>query len=178
VRALGGLRAIAISHPHYYTAMVEWARAFDAPVLVHAADRAWVMRSDPVIHFWDGATFDLAAVGAPSLTLVRAGGHFEGGAVLHWAAGADGRGTLLTGDIVQVVPDRRWVSFMRSYPNLIPLDPASVQGIVAALAPYPFERVYGAFADMQVERDAKGAVARSAARYVSAITRGAPPGPG
>ena len=25
---LGGIAAIAISHPHYYTSMVEWSRAF------------------------------------------------------------------------------------------------------------------------------------------------------
>ncbi|HPV08657.1 MAG TPA: hypothetical protein PLD57_16455, partial [Aggregatilineales bacterium] len=28
VRALGGIRAIGISHPHYYSSMVEWAHAF------------------------------------------------------------------------------------------------------------------------------------------------------
>ena len=43
VRALGGVSAVAISHPHYYGAMVEWSRAFDgAPILVHEADRRWV----------------------------------------------------------------------------------------------------------------------------------------
>ena len=47
--------------------------------------------------------------------------------MLHWAGGADGRGALLSGDIVQVVPDRRYVSFMYSYPNLIPLPAAAVE---------------------------------------------------
>jgi hypothetical protein len=33
VNALGGIRAFAISHPHYYSAMIEWSRAFhDAPI--------------------------------------------------------------------------------------------------------------------------------------------------
>ncbi len=122
VRALGGLRAVAVSHPHYYTTMVEWARAFGCPVYLHAADREWVMRPDPALRFWEGESLGLDEVGVEGLTLVRCGGHFEGGAVLHWARGAEGRGALLTGDVVQVVPDRRWVSFMRSYPNLIPLD--------------------------------------------------------
>ena len=44
--------------------------------------------------------------------------HFDGGQVLHWAGGEDGRGALFSGDIFTVVPDRRWVSFMYSYPNL------------------------------------------------------------
>jgi hypothetical protein len=165
VRALGGLAAIAISHPHYYTTMVEWARAFDAPILLHAADREWVMRPDPAIRFWEGESREVME----GVTLVRCGGHFEGGTVLHWAAGAEGRGALLTGDILQVVPDRRWVSFMRSYPNLVPLDAARVRRAAAAVAPYAFDRIYGAWWDLHVEHDAHAAVARSAERYLAAL---------
>jgi hypothetical protein len=172
VRALGGLRAVAVSHPHYYTTMVEWAHAFGCPVLLHAADREWVMRPDPAIRFWDGETLGLDGMGVEGVTLVRCGGHFAGGTVLHWARGAEGRGALLSGDILQVVPDRRWVSFMRSYPNLIPLDAASVERIAAAVEPFEFDRVYGAWWDLHVEADAKAAVASSAARYLAAI-RGA-----
>jgi len=165
IRALGGLSAIAISHPHYYTTMVEWARAFDVPVLLHAADREWVMRPDSRITFWEGET---RAVGE-GLTLVRCGGHFEGGTVLHWAAGAEKRGALLTGDIIQLLPDAGWVSFMRSYPNLIPLDAARVRAIAGAVRPYAFDRMYGAWWDMSVERDAARVLERSVARYLSAI---------
>ena len=63
--------------------------------------------------------------------------------MLHWAQGADGAGALLSGDILQVVADRRWVSFMRSYPNLIPLPASTVGEMVAALEPWPFQRLYG-----------------------------------
>jgi hypothetical protein len=163
VERRGGLGAIAISHPHYYTSMVDWARAFDVPVHLHAADRRWVMRPDPRVAFWDGDVHELA----PGLTLLRLGGHFAGGTVLHWAAGVDGRGALLSGDIVQVVSDRRWVSFMRSYPNLIPLPAPAVEHMVAALDPYRFERLYGAWFGRVVADDAKAAVRRSADRYVS-----------
>lgn len=165
VRGLGGIAAIAISHPHFYTSMVEWAHAFDAPVHLHADDREWVMRPDPAIRFWEGETHALG----DGLTLVRCGGHFDGSTVLHWAAGADGRGALLTGDTIQVVQDRRWVSFMRSFPNLVPLDAARVQRIVAAVEPFDFDRIYGAWWDLHVETDAKAAVARSATRYLDAI---------
>ena len=79
------------------------------------------------------------------LTLIRCGGHFAGAQVLHWAGGADGRGALLAGDILQVVQDRRYVSFMYSYPNFIPLPAATVRRIVALLEPYAFERIYGAW---------------------------------
>jgi hypothetical protein len=163
--ALGGLRAIAISHPHYYTTMVEWAHAFDCPVLLHADDRAHVMRPDRSLEFWSGETRTLF----DGLTLIRCGGHFDGGTVLHWPAGAEGRGALLTGDIIQVVQDRRYVSFMRSYPNLIPLNAASVRRIVAAVEPFAYDRIYGAWWDMHVERDARDCVHRSADRYCAAI---------
>jgi hypothetical protein len=165
VRDRGGLAAIAISHPHYYSSMVEYARAFVAPVHLHAADREWVMRPDDRLVFWEGDRLELV----DGVTLLRLGGHFEGGTVLHWAAGQDGQGALLSGDIVQVVQDRRWVSFMRSYPNLIPLPAATVEGMVAALEPYAFERLYGAWYGKVVAHDAKAAVARSAQRYARAL---------
>jgi len=164
VRSRGGLSAIAISHPHYYSSLVEWSRAFDAPVYLHAADREWVQRPDPSIVFWEGDTHELE----PGVALLRLGGHYPGGTVLHWAAGQGGRGVLLSGDIVQVVSDRRWVSFMYSYPNLIPLPAATVTGMVDALGPYPFARLYGAWFGRVVD-DAKAAVERSAARYVAAL---------
>ena len=172
VRALGGVRAIAVSHPHFYSAVVEWSRALgDVPVYLHAADRAHVMRPDPAIRFWDGDALDLGG----GVTLVRAGGHFPGGTVLHWAGGAEGRGALLAGDILQVVPDRRWVSFMYSYPNLIPLSAAQVRRVVDAVAPYPFEQLYGAWWGRNVLADGRGAVLRSAERYVAALRGGRAP---
>jgi glyoxylase-like metal-dependent hydrolase (beta-lactamase superfamily II) len=122
VRSLGRLKAIAVSHPHYYSNLVEWSRAFgDVPVYLHDADRSWVTRPDPCIVHWSGETCELA----PGVTLLRTGGHFEGASVLHWAAGG---GVLLTGDSVQVGPDGR-VSFMRSYPNMVPLNGTSIEAI-------------------------------------------------
>lgn len=166
VEAMGGLSAIAISHPHYYGAMVEWSRAFGgAPIWLHEADREWVMRPDPAIRFWGG---DAHALG-PGLTLLRLGGHFAGGTVLHWAEGAEGRGALLAGDILQVVQDRRWLGFMRSYPNYIPLPAATVRRMAAALEPYRFERIHGAWFDAVVAEDGKGALRRSAERYLRAL---------
>jgi hypothetical protein len=166
VEAEGGLGAIAISHPHYYSSMVEWSRAFGGvPIHLHAEDREWVMRPDPAIVFWEGDTLPLG----DGLTLLRLGGHFAGAQVLHWASGAGGRGVLLAGDILQVVQDRRFVSFMYSYPNYIPLPAASVRRMVAMLEPYLFERVYGAWFGAVVRADAKAAVRRSAERYIRAL---------
>ena len=165
ILGLGGIRAIAISHPHYYSCVVEWSRAFGAAVYLHAADRHWVMRPDAAIEFWDGDTKELWS----GLTLIRAGGHFAGGTVLHNRDGVGGRGAILAGDIIQVVQDRRWVSFMYSFPNYIPLSGAEVDRIVAAVEPYAFDRIYGAWWDRNVEAGAKEAVKLSAERYKKAL---------
>src|SRR5260370_1232811 len=183
VRELGGISAMAISHPHFYGWMREWAHAFDAPVYIHEADRRWTARPDDAIVYWQGDTREIG----DGLTLINAGVHFDGGQVLHWsggpracepraggrrapraagcggggaggagaggggrgggggggggwggggrggrgsgergAGGQDGAGVLCSGDIMTVAPDRRYVSFMYSYPNLIPERPRTI----------------------------------------------------
>jgi len=163
VTARGPVRAIAISHPHYYSGMVEWSRALgDVPILLHEADREWIMRPDPAIELWSGDERELPG----GLTLLRLGGHFPGGTVLHDPASS----TLLAGDIVMVIPDRRFVSFMWSYPNLIPLAAAEVERIAAKLEPWQFDRILGAWWNRLVPRDGSEVVRRSAERYVQRVT--------
>lgn len=166
INAMGGITAIAISHPHYYTCMVEWSAAFGGiPVHLHQDDRKWIMREGPAIQLWQGESKELL----PGLTLIRCGGHYPGGQVLHWAQGAGGKGALLSGDIVQVVADNKSVSFMWSFPNFIPLSGPRVEGVVNALKSYPFDRIHGAFADRTIWADGKGVIERSAARYLEII---------
>ena len=166
INAFGGISAIAISHPHFYSTMVEWSRAFGGiPIYLNAADRQWVMRPDPSVIYWEGEKYALGN----GLTLVRVGGHFEGSAVLHWEVGAGGRGVLMTGDMPQVVSDRRFVSFMRSYPNLIPVNANAVRHIVMALEPLQFDRIYGGWFDRVILQQAKESITRSAERYLRSI---------
>ena len=168
MKARGGIRAIAISHPHFYSSMVEWADHFDAQIFLHAADRQWVMRESPRIEFWKGTTLSLW----DGVTLINCGGHFEGGTVVHWPAASrscGSKGALLTGDIITVVQDRRYVSFMRSYPNLIPLGAAAIHRILETIEPFSFDQIYGGWWEANVLSDAKAAVRRSAERYLRAI---------
>jgi len=167
VRARGGISAIAVSHPHTVGSLVEWSHAFgDVPIYWHADNREWAMRPDPAFVFWEGETCPLPE----GLTLVRCGGHFPGSDVLHWSEGADGWGALLTGDTMQVAQDRRFVSFMYSYPNMIPLNARAVERILQAVEPLAFDRIYGGWWDLIVRSDAKAAVKRSAERYIKAIS--------
>jgi glyoxylase-like metal-dependent hydrolase (beta-lactamase superfamily II) len=168
INGLGGLAHIAISHPHYYSSMLEWSDAFGGiPIHIHADDAQWVRRGGEAVDFWKGERLSLGAA-----TMIRCGGHFEGASVLHcpWLAG--GRGALLSGDTIQVVPDRRHVSFMYSYPNLIPLGAAEIGRIMDAVRPFAFDAVYGAFEGRTIARDGKAAVERSAERYLKAIGAG------
>ena len=165
VRAAGGIETIAISHPHYYATMVDWAERLDARVLLHEADRQWIMRPSNRIELWSGDELALS----DSLRLVNLGGHFPGGTVCLWMHGPDGAGALLSGDIVQVVPDREWASFMWSYPNLIPLPPREVARIRDRVAEMSFDRVIGAWWDRIMDGDARTKVLRSADRYIRAL---------
>ncbi|MEA2280913.1 MAG: hypothetical protein QOK21_1520 [Solirubrobacteraceae bacterium] len=167
VEAHGGMRAIAISHPHYYSAMADWAERFDVPILLHADDAEHVMRPSARVEHWTGerrALWD-------GLELVRLGGHFAGATVCLWPAGAGGAGAVLAGDVIQVAADTDWASFMWSYPNYIPLPARQVQRIRDVIETLTFDRVYGAWWPAVMASGAKTKVLRSADRYLAALAR-------
>jgi hypothetical protein len=161
VRELGDVAAIVASHPHMYGVQVEWSRALGgAPVLVSEADREWVARPDPAIRTWKDS-LDVV----PGVTLLQLGGHFPGSAVALWEAGAGGKGVLLGGDTIQANPDRVTTTFMRSYPNRIPLSAAVVERITRGVEGLRFDRLYDNFGKT-VDTDARAATRRSADRYI------------
>ena len=170
VKSLGGLSAIAISHPHFYTSMNRWSETFGAPVYVHADDRQWVVNAGPDITFWPGDRHALL----PGMTIIRCGGHFAGSSVLHWADAADSRGALFSGDTLLVTADRRHVTFMRSYPNLLPVSASVVKRISGRLAADHFDRIYAAFPEREIETGGKDALDRSARRYIEAVSADGP----
>lgn len=166
IQSLGGISAIAISHPHYYATMVDWSRTFgNAPICLHESSRKWVMRPHGNIQFWTGETKQLPG----GLTLINTPGHFRGFQVLHAGQYAEGQGALFSGDQPRVCMDRRWVTFMYSYPNYIPLAPVAVRDIVNRLAKFRFDRIYAAVPGWVMPNGAQEAVNQSANRYLSAI---------
>ena len=161
VAALGGVAVVAASHPHMFGVQVAWSHRFDsAPVYVAAADREWLQRDDPVIRVWDQEVEVL-----PGVTLHRVGGHFPGSAVARFT-GADGRGVLLSGDTVVGTPDERWVSFLRSDPNKIPLSATTVEKVADRVTALEFDRLYDNYWG-RVRSDAALWVRRSADRYIA-----------
>lgn len=168
VRDAGGVAAIAASHPHFYSTVAEWSQEFGAPAWLPSADAEWRMRTDFEIVEWSGEAEPL-----PGALVVEVGGHFDGSSVLHWSNGEDSSGVLCTGDSIYVAADRRWVSFMRSYPNLIPLPAPEVLRIAGTVGRLRYDRLYGGWWERVVPEAADAAVQRSAERYLRAISEGA-----
>ncbi|MBC7989244.1 MAG: MBL fold metallo-hydrolase [Luteimonas sp.] len=166
LKVRGGVDLIAISHPHFYTSMVEWSEALGGvPILLHEADKDWVRRPSSNIEFWSGDEHALSG----SVTLLRAGGHFPGSAVIHWKDGPRDGGALFPGDALQVVSDRRHVTFMYSYPNYIPMKPEEVRRMRSLVAKYAFEDVYGYTWGRNILGGGRAAVQASFDRYLGAI---------
>lgn len=162
VRSLGGARYIATSHPHMFGAQLSWASALGgAQVLVSEPHISWLQRTGPLVQPWRS---ELEIF--PGLTLRAVGGHFAGSAVAHWDAGAGGRGAVLAGDTVFPNPNGTSVSFLRSFPNQIPLSAAVVARVTATLTERRFAHLYGNLGNF-VDGDADGVVRRSAARYIA-----------
>jgi hypothetical protein len=166
LRQLGGISHLAISHPHFYGAMAEWSEALgDVPILIHANDTEWLQCDTRNVRAWTGSTLRLS----PTVTLIHCGGHFAGSVALHWSAGPTPGGALFPGDALQVVLDRRHVTFMYSYPNYIPMKPSAIRHIGRQLAPFDFADVYGFTWGRNILGGGREAVDASFARHFSAM---------
>jgi hypothetical protein len=166
LRQRGGIDLIAISHPHFYAAMVEWSEAFGAPILIHEADNGWVQRRSPALRTWGGDRLDLS----PTVALLHLPGHFPGSSALHWSDGPDGRSLLAVGDSLHVAADRCHVSVMHSVPNHIPVGPTTISDLRHRLDGVAFDDLYGFTWGLNIIGQADEAVARSLHRYHAAVT--------
>lgn len=161
IRLVGGLKAIAISHPHYYSVMAEWARIFDCPIYIHQHDAGWVQNHSSPIQFWADdrkALWD-------GMTIINTGGHFPGSCVLHLPDEST-KSSLLTGDSIYVARDRKAVTFMYSYPNHIPLPKKEIEQISEQLDTIQFDRIYGAFEWMTIPENGRSVFDTSIQRYL------------
>lgn len=166
IAGLGGVQAIAISHPHFYSAMLEWSEALGGvPIYLHEADEEWVRFDSPFLRFWEGERFALT----DAIDLVHLPGHFPGSSGLLWKSGPRPGGSLYPGDAIQIAMDRRFASFMYSYPNAIPLGRKALARLKAHVDPLVFKDLYGSFAGKQMIGDAKERVEASFARYKAAL---------
>ncbi|KAL1913776.1 hypothetical protein Sste5344_000043 [Sporothrix stenoceras] len=155
VNDLGGIAAIVISHPHYYSTALHWAAAFDCKVYLSAEDSDWIMRRGDAHVLWDGPRMDFLD---GQFTAAKVGGHFPGSSVLLWKD----RKKLFVADSITVIPSGVYhvnrppntasFTFMWSYPNMIPLPPEEVYQIWKSVEDLDFEDTHGAF----ITRDTRG----------------------
>jgi glyoxylase-like metal-dependent hydrolase (beta-lactamase superfamily II) len=160
VRSLGGLKAIAISHPHYYSVMRRWAEAFECPILIHELEKPWVFNGGGHVEYWTGDRQPLW----DGLEIVRTGGHFPGSSVLRVPA-LSPAGALLTGDTIYLSRSLRHLSMMYSYPNHIPLPAEELQAAVQTVEGLTFDTLYGAFSWQNLEGNARQVFEESVKRY-------------
>ena len=145
--------------------MGEWSDALGGvPITIHEADREWVQRPHPSIEFWSGDTLSISDV-----TLIRCGGHFPGSTALHWPNGPRAGGALFSGDALQVGLDRRHVSFMYSYPNLVPMRTTEVVAMRERLASFEFEDVFGYTWGRDILGGGRAAVDASMDRFLTKV---------
>ncbi|KAI4841669.1 metallo-beta-lactamase family protein [Aureobasidium sp. EXF-8846] len=148
INSLGGLTAIVISHPHFYTTHVSWASTFSCPVYVHAVDEQWLCRT-PVPSTKRVLLQKQYEEVVEGVTAIQVGGHFDGSMVLHWD------GHLFIADTFVNVPSGFYrkdrpkgttsFSFMWSIPNMIPLPPDTIHQMWKAVKPYKFTVTHGLF---------------------------------
>ncbi|KAK3388928.1 beta-lactamase-like protein [Sordaria brevicollis] len=170
IKQLGGVDAMVISHPHFYTTHLEWAEALgNVPVYLAADDKKWrarldegvqreVTETETVIRDKEGRDLGVRAV--------KLGGHFPGSMVLH----IPHSGRLLTADTIFTTPsglsnwevnalgeprsrpeDTNSYSFMWSIPNMIPLSAEEIARMWGVLKKYEFKSTHGLILGQDIE---------------------------
>ncbi|KAI5847406.1 beta-lactamase-like protein [Morchella snyderi] len=163
INALGGLKAIIISHPHYYTTYAVWARTFNCPVYIASEDHSWLCRRDDTISLEQIDTLTFQPLrDYNGLVAIKVGGHFPGSMVLYHKLGA----ALFIADSIVTVPSALYhvdrhpgtatYSFMWSIPNMIPLPPSKIMKIINRLEGYQYQSTFGAFNGLDVRTSAEG----------------------
>lgn len=110
---MGGIQAIVISHPHYYSTHLLWARTFDCKVYLADEDKQWLAQRDDARQIFlgpDETEMDIPSIHETCMTddkdviipsgakALKLGGHFPGSMVLLF----DGR--LLIADTLVTTP--------------------------------------------------------------------------
>ncbi|KAL0931397.1 metallo-beta-lactamase family protein [Colletotrichum truncatum] len=172
IKDLGGIDAIVISHPHYFSTTLHWAEAFGCKVYISVEDSEWLGRQGDGYVLWEGQEMEFVD---GQFTAVKVAGHFPGSSVLLWKS----EKKLFVADSVLVVPSGVYhvdrppgtatFTFMWSYPNMIPLGPEDVHGIWKAVSKLDFEDAHSAFAGRDARGDAKRRFLESAQLFIKSM---------
>lgn len=160
IRSKGGLKAIAFSHPHYYSNMNEWAATFNCPVYIHQNDAEHIIQKGDNIKLWQGNELALW----DDIKVMLIGGHFAGSSILH-VPFLSKEGTILCGDTLFLSPNKKHFSVFWSYPNRMPLPLNKMGCIKQRFDSIPFDAFYGYQKIQNLDVDVKEIFASSMQRY-------------
>lgn len=161
IKSKGGIKAIAFSHPHYYTTMNEWAEIFNCPIYIHEKDEQWIFNKADKLSLWRGEEKELS----DGMRLINIGGHFPGSSILHIPF-LSKEGTILCGDTFYISPSKKHAAVMYSYPNRIPLPIQEVQRIKKQMLNIQFDTVHGFYDYQNIYGDAKQIIEHSLDKYI------------
>ena len=161
IKSRGGLTAIVISHPHFYSNMNDWADVFDCPIFIHQNDEEWVNGSKSCVEFWTGDQKDLWN----GIQMINVGGHFPGSCILR-VPFLSGEGTILCGDTFVISPSKNHIAAMHSYPNKIPLPVNEIRRIRKTMRDIQFDTIHAWIDSQSIESGAKSILENSLARYI------------
>lgn len=160
INSKGGLKAIAFSHPHYYSNMIDWAQTFDCPIFIHQADEQYIVYKNNQVRLWEGEEMPLW----DDLKLVNIGGHFKGSSVL-LISELSKMGAMLCGDTLYLSPSKKHFAVMYSYPNRIPLPISEIKRIQQRFETLDFDSIYGFFSYQNLVGTAREVLDSSIKRY-------------
>lgn len=160
IKEKGGLKAIALSHPHYYSNMHQWAQTFDCPIYIHSNDRQWTFGKDEQVNFWEGEELNFWN----NMRLINVGGHFPGSSILH-VPHLSMKGTIFTGDTLVLSLHKQHISVMYSYPNRVPLPHREVQRISDLVSKISFDALYSFMKDLDLTENVNEIFKKSMERY-------------
>ncbi|MCB0539895.1 MAG: MBL fold metallo-hydrolase [Bacteroidetes bacterium] len=160
IQEKGGLKAIAISHPHYYSNMNDWAEQFDCPIFLPESEKNFIVNPTDRITFWREEKVDFW----DGIELIRIGGHFPGSSIL-WLPKANGKGIILCGDTFNLALSLKHFSVMYSYPNRIPLPINEIEIIKEKMQTIEFDETYGFWPYQNLLTDPKKVLMESLERY-------------
>jgi hypothetical protein len=160
IKSKGGLKAIAFSHPHYYTTMNEWAEIFNCPIYIHQKDEQWIFNKGDNVSLWSETEKELW----DGMRLINIGGHFPGSSILH-VPFLSNEGTILCSDTFYISPSKKHAAVMYSYPNRIPLPIQEVQRIKKQMLNIQFDTMHGFYDYQNIYFNAKQIIEHSLDKY-------------
>ncbi|UOB18101.1 hypothetical protein [Abyssalbus ytuae] len=156
----GGLQAIAISHPHYYSNMKDWAEEFNCPIFLPESEKHFIVNPTDKITFWTGEKVSFW----DGIELIRIGGHFPGSSILS-LPNINEKGIILCGDTFNLSLSMKHFSIMYSYPNKIPLPIKEITKIRDKVQQIDFDEIYGFWPYQNLLTDPKIILMKSLERY-------------